>query len=254
MATLGYCTVGSNCLEKAKIFYDALLGSAGITWGNVPSNRLHTVWPFQPTSPGGLPTEILARGGGHPVDVIIGTCADEWRLFTWEDPADAPGWQPSRALLARSLPGGTDTVDRLVRSYSALSPGLDEQDVLARIEEDLMFTIPGQRLAQAVHARGRTARMYRFGWGTPVQSLGACHNLDVPFVFETLEAAADLAGPNPPAGLARRMHDAWVSFARDGEVPGWPAYGPAARRVMEFAGESPGWAPERDLEMWHGLA
>lgn len=31
MATLGYGTVGSNRLEEAKSFYDALLGSAGIT-------------------------------------------------------------------------------------------------------------------------------------------------------------------------------------------------------------------------------
>jgi catechol 2,3-dioxygenase-like lactoylglutathione lyase family enzyme len=31
MATLCYCTVGSNSLEEAKSFYDALLGSAGIT-------------------------------------------------------------------------------------------------------------------------------------------------------------------------------------------------------------------------------
>jgi catechol 2,3-dioxygenase-like lactoylglutathione lyase family enzyme len=31
MAMLSYCTVGSNKLEKAKAFYDALLGSAGIT-------------------------------------------------------------------------------------------------------------------------------------------------------------------------------------------------------------------------------
>lgn len=31
MATLGYATVGSNRLEAAKAFYDALLGSAGIT-------------------------------------------------------------------------------------------------------------------------------------------------------------------------------------------------------------------------------
>jgi catechol 2,3-dioxygenase-like lactoylglutathione lyase family enzyme len=30
MATLGYCTVGSNGLEAAKAFYDDLLGSAGI--------------------------------------------------------------------------------------------------------------------------------------------------------------------------------------------------------------------------------
>src|SRR5271154_1961873 len=30
-ASLGYCTVGSNRLEEAKSFYDALLGSAGLT-------------------------------------------------------------------------------------------------------------------------------------------------------------------------------------------------------------------------------
>jgi catechol 2,3-dioxygenase-like lactoylglutathione lyase family enzyme len=29
MATLGYCTVGSNQLTEAKTFYDTLLGSAG---------------------------------------------------------------------------------------------------------------------------------------------------------------------------------------------------------------------------------
>ncbi|HVY02623.1 MAG TPA: hypothetical protein VG983_03115, partial [Caulobacterales bacterium] len=29
MARLGYATVGSNKLEEAKAFYDALLGSAG---------------------------------------------------------------------------------------------------------------------------------------------------------------------------------------------------------------------------------
>jgi hypothetical protein len=30
MAVLGYCAVGSNRLEEAKTFYDALLGAAGI--------------------------------------------------------------------------------------------------------------------------------------------------------------------------------------------------------------------------------
>lgn len=30
MATLGYCTVGSNRLEEAKVFYDGLLGLAGL--------------------------------------------------------------------------------------------------------------------------------------------------------------------------------------------------------------------------------
>ena len=40
--------------------------------------------------------------------------------------------------------------------------------------------------------------------------LGACHYLDVPFVFDDLDAADNepIVGPNPPPQLAEAMHGA----------------------------------------------
>lgn len=44
MAKLGYCTVGSNRLEEAKAFYDALLGTIGMTprFEHPSGGRLYT--------------------------------------------------------------------------------------------------------------------------------------------------------------------------------------------------------------------
>jgi para-nitrobenzyl esterase len=58
-----------------------------------------------------------------------------------------------------------------------------------------------------------------------VNGLGACHSLEIPFVFDNLsaEGAEPTVGPAPPAALADRMHAAWLAFARDGD-PGWRAF------------------------------
>ena len=202
-----------------------ILAAAETLAGQDPADLLgdqaQTRMPFQPTLPAGLPIDVLAAGRGHPVDVLVGTCAHEWSLFT--QPA---WWAPDRSLLARSLPGGRPAVDALLDGYAALPSEGGRQSLLARIEQDLMFTVPAHRLAQVVRASGHTALVYRFAWPTPVAALGACHVLDVPFVFGTLTAASDLVGTNPPVGLAETMRAAWVAFARDGHVPGWPAYEP----------------------------
>jgi len=96
---------------------------------------------------------------------------------------------------------------------------------------ELVFHGPTRRLV-AAHAgaagSGRTYA-YDFAWRSPACGgrLGACHGLELPFVFDTLATATGpngLLGPgedDPPQALADRMRDAWVSFARDGD-PGWP--------------------------------
>jgi para-nitrobenzyl esterase len=118
-----------------------------------------------------------------------------------------------------------------------------------------MFTVPAHRLARAVQASGPTAVMYRFGWPTPVAGLGACHNLDVPFVFGTLAAATDLVGTDPPVGLAQAMHAAWVAFATDGQVPGWPAYEPDhPREVVLDSATTVAAGPGPILGLWAVLA
>lgn len=63
--------------------------------------------------------------------------------------------------------------------------------------------------------------------------------MELPFVFDIanspwLHGNTGLLGPDPvPEGLARRMHNSWVTFARNGS-PGWDAYCGTAGAIEHF--------------------
>jgi para-nitrobenzyl esterase len=78
--------------------------------------------------------------------------------------------------------------------------------------------------------------MYEFAWRSPQFNgrLGACHALEIAFVFDTLGYGTEaLLGPNPPHRLADTIHAAWVAFATSGD-PGWPKYNLQRRATMRF--------------------
>ena len=78
--------------------------------------------------------------------------------------------------------------------------------------------------------------MYEFAWPSPQFDgrLGACHALEIPFVFDTLGNGTEpLLGADPPQQLADTMHAAWVAFATSGGL-GWPEYDLGRRATMRF--------------------
>jgi para-nitrobenzyl esterase len=90
---------------------------------------------------------------------------------------------------------------------------------------DLVFRLQARRFAQA--HQGRT-HFYEFKWKSPVydSGLGACHAIELPFVFDTLSTVRGpkgLAGPNPPQEIADRLNALWAEYAKTGELP-WPEY------------------------------
>ena len=74
--------------------------------------------------------------------------------------------------------------------------------------------------------------------------LGACHGLDLPFVFGATRGGllrVGLAADRGASRLADAMQDAWVAFARTGEpaadaLPDWPAYETHRRYTMTLGG------------------
>ncbi|GGV93620.1 hypothetical protein GCM10015535_56950 [Streptomyces gelaticus] len=155
------------------------------------------------------------------------------------------------ALLKFRVPGAT------ARTYRANRPGATPGELLGALATDLLLRVPLNRVADArAGARGST-HLYEFGWPSPVLRLGACHALEIGFVFDTLDKpdAVALAGADAPQELADAMHAAWVAFAGSGD-PGWPAWD-ASRPVMGFGPGKPavlraprdeelrGWAPYR---------
>jgi para-nitrobenzyl esterase len=84
--------------------------------------------------------------------------------------------------------------------------------------------------------------MYRFQWYTPVTDgrLRAMHCLDIPFVFDNVEACKTITGTGPDRqALADKMSAAWVAFARAGNpnhkgIPKWEPFTAGARNTMIF--------------------
>jgi para-nitrobenzyl esterase len=114
---------------------------------------------------------------------------------------------------------------------------------------DLMFRLPARRFA-AAH-QGRT-HVYEFDWRSPAIGgrLGACHGLEMPFVFDTLACCAGpaaLAGEAPPQILADRIHRLWADFAASGDLP-WPAYDPETRQIHRLAAAETLTDPEAPAE------
>ncbi len=184
------------------------------------------------------PVDLVAEGAIAGVDLLIGSCADEWRLFFFNTPQ-------ARARLEAAAPGLLSSfgpqAGRLAEAYRQARPQASDLDVFSAAKGDQMFTIPMVRLAEAQAAHNANIFMYRFSWRTPVLdgALGACHVLDVPFVFETLDRMPNFVGPSPPRALAAAIHGAWIRFARDGDpngagLPDWPTYDAASRVVMNF--------------------
>ena len=72
--------------------------------------------------------------------------------------------------------------------------------------------------------------------------LGACHGLEVPFVWGTVGRSGSLSftGVGPEADqLSRQMMDAWIAFSKSGDpshrgIGTWPAYESSSRRTMIF--------------------
>jgi para-nitrobenzyl esterase len=129
---------------------------------------------------------------------------------------------------------------KALAAYRAKVPGASAADVLAAVETDWWCRMPAIRLAEArLNAPGATY-MYEFAWPSPAGGglMGACHALEIPFVFDTLDKGAQqmlgpMLGEAPPQALADAMHKAWIAFATTGD-PGWPRYDSGRRATMRF--------------------
>ncbi|MDO9367569.1 MAG: carboxylesterase family protein [Sphingopyxis sp.] len=169
------------------------------------------------------PIDALRKGAGHDVEVVIGTNAEEMNLyFVPTGVRKKIGGLFARWLLGRSMP----RAKAALMTYGYKQKGVRPGEAMTDAMNDLVFRWPARQYA-AAH-RGKTW-MYEFDWRSPAcgGELGACHGIEMPFVFKTLSSVAGprgLAGLDPPQALADHMHDLWTGFARDGAMP-WPEFG-----------------------------
>jgi para-nitrobenzyl esterase len=173
----------------------------------------------------GPPWMALRDGAGRDVDLICGFNHEEYRFFT------AGSGSPTVDLeaVSTSLGLGPDATG----AYRSAYPGSTDGDLFIEMMSDALFRMPTTWTAEAHAQTGGRTWLYDFNWRSPL--LGACHTLDVPFVFDNAEAptAARLLGSPPPAVfslLSGYIRKAWTTFAATGD-PGWPRFDPEVRHT-----------------------
>jgi para-nitrobenzyl esterase len=166
----------------------ALAADHGVTKGLVDP-------PFAPVGDGVVvPTDeaydaALARAAGQ-VDVIVGWNADEMSAFI-----------PPASRSAKGI--------------------CDSDELHRRQDADLYFRAPVRRWLADAARQGRRAWAFSFDWAPSGSAIGACHCIELPFVFGT---AREFAGapmlqggePDEMEYLSSLVRRTWIDFIRTG--------------------------------------
>jgi para-nitrobenzyl esterase len=215
--------------------------------------------PWQPSVDGDLlplpPREQVAKGIARGVPLLLGTNREEWKLFMLGDRKARRLDEASlRRRLARALPGadaqGRALAERAFAAYrgdAAPRRGASHAESWECFQADRVFHVPAHRLAELQAAHAPTFA-YRFDWSPPAlrRWVGACHGIEIPFVFGTLRQPplAPLFALAPGARrLSARMQRAWLAFAKSGDpghedLPEWPAYDATRRATLALGTRS----------------
>ena len=171
----------------------------------------------------------IAAGQGGDVPLLIGTNRDEARLFLVAAGTIGVIDEPTLAAVASvyGLSGDGLAV------YRANRPAGGAGDVLAAVISDWFFRVPAIRVAEARCAAGAAGTwMYRLDYPEPGDNhgLGACHGVELPFVFDTItrDEVRPRLGDAPSQAVADLVHRTWVEFVSGGD-PGWAPYDSAGR-------------------------
>jgi para-nitrobenzyl esterase len=154
------------------------------------------------------------------VDLLIGSTRDEMRAFFDRNP---------RIARLRSIPGWG------AWAYQTLTKRITQR----------VFSGPAQRLAdRQARADRASVYLYAFAWAPPTAPFGACHTIDLPFVW-----GGDAWRGSPMLGttpwpvieqLGQQVRRAWTAFARTGDpntegAPQWPRHRAGAAPGRRFA-------------------
>lgn len=185
--------------------------------------------------------DALEKGAGAEVDILVGSCSEEMNIYFV--PLGVTEIEDANIVTA-ILSASTPQAPEILANYG-LGKRMKAGTVLAAAMADLVFRDPVRQFALA--HKGHT-HVYEFGWRSPAFDgrLGACHALELPFVFNTLPSCTGpqgFVGENPPQEIAQHTHDVWVRFAKGQSLP-WDEFDAQTRQVYRLDRSAAAFEPE----------
>jgi para-nitrobenzyl esterase len=189
----------------------------------------------------GVPNEVARKGSAKDIPAICGTNLEEWKLFGMMQPGIGK-IDMDEVIKRISMSVAVDQAQKLVDTYikarEKRGDATGPADILSAANTDIMFRLPVLELVEAQRDNGQRAYNYLFTWKSPVMggALGACHALEIGFVFGKYDDSFCGTGPDADK-LSQCIQDAWIAFARTGDpscesVGEWPVYGEKRMTMM----------------------
>jgi para-nitrobenzyl esterase len=205
------------------------------------------------------PFDPVAVPNTANIPLLIGTNRDEPAISLALNPG--PNLTEER-MRRRLMPMLGDEMDRVLNVYKKTRPGATSYELFIGINS-VIWKLAVIKLTERKLAVGNApVYMYLLTYKTDYRggAYGACHTLDIPFVFDTANDVP-VAGNRPDKHeLAASMSKAWAAFARNGNpshagIPEWLPYTTQNRATMildvpcrlEIDPDS------EELEAWRGL-
>ena len=195
------------------------------------------------------PLKAFQDGDCKDIELMIGTNLDEAKLFTALDPEIRKMTNDGGEKLLIGYFGrlGIDITKSkaMIDVYKQAREGnfsIEPKELLNALMTDYIFRIPTIHLLEAQSKHQPNTYNYLFTWPSPAFNgdLGACHALELPFVFNTFNAPGFkvFVGKSPDLNaISHKIMDAWIAFARTGNpnhdgIPKWPLYDFEKRSTM----------------------
>ncbi|MGD0966250.1 MAG: carboxylesterase family protein [Candidatus Acidiferrales bacterium] len=183
------------------------------------------------------PADVFAAGQEHPVDLLLGNNSRE-RIPGTTPPSD----------LTKAV---EDTYGPIAKQALAIYVGA--ADPLYGMPADQWATDTSFRCSAVLQlmwhaAAGNAAFEFQFDRTPPGrESVGATHNSDLEYVFDTFGSRTPTPAPHYDAvdqSVSDAMQQYWTNFAKTGDpsggkLPQWPKFDPVSRTYMEFTGAGP---------------
>jgi len=195
------------------------------------------------------PLKAFQNGDCKDIDFMIGTNLEEAKLITAAEPSyskmsDA---EVEKTIIAFLSMGGVDKnkAEAIINTYKKAREGkstTEPLEIMNAILTDSMFRVPTIHFLEAQRPHQPNTYNYIFTWPSPGLdgALGACHALELPFVFGVLDLPEmeNFSGKGQDAEvLSEKIMDAWIAFAHTGNpnhkgIPDWPSYDIEKRSTM----------------------
>ena len=188
-------------------------------------------------------------GAARGIKLLTGTTEDEYLYWAMYFEGILEDLQNYHAKITPILyEGEFFTVRELYATWEKNHTEYDGLERYLEFANQLDWRV-GQELVAEYQSAFDDVYFYLFNQKSPVEGLGSCHAIDLPFVFGNPSEGIE---PNPSPELIKKFQAAWTSFAATGNpdndlIPTWKKYSADDRQTMEI--NSAAWSCRKDLNV-----